>query len=478
MTKGPNRLVLDQYIDTAAEGALKGAGSNWKSKAKDLKTLSEALAKAAVQAELRIGEQTLTGPALRAGMEESASSLALKSEQLHAAGEALAQVGRQLSDTREARDALADLGEKPPVYQAPPGTGVPPTDEELAAQAAASGARQGERNAWQSEYDKQEARSLALTREMDAGFLAAIPPMKEIHGEEDPTEPPPNVPSGPSGPYLPGTQAPPATGGGGGGNPGGGNTGGGLIGGGNGGDGNGDGGGKDKPTPVITIPPTIITETPTTPTPTPTTTTNVHTEGPTSTVTGTSQSGITYQPSGAQVSAPIGATSGTSGVTAATLGAAGAAGGAGGLTAGSVRPGATPTSASRSTPVRAIGSTGRAGSAGALSRSAASTGSSAARSAGAGSAASRSAGSAAGRGAAAGSAAGRGGAGSRGAAAGSTSGSRSGGRGSNGARSAGAGSTGGRSGRKGERDTTIDRDSLVYDQDWLGDDDVAPGVLD
>lgn len=475
MTKGPNRIILDQYLDTAAEGALKGAGNDWKRKANDLQKLGDALAKAAGQAELRIGEQTLTGPALRAGMEESAQSLTTKSEQLRAAGDALTQVGQQLSDARDQRDALADLGEKPPVYQAPAGTpGVELTPEEIQAQADASQARQNERSAWQTEYDKQESRSLALTREMDAAFLGAIPPMKEIHGEKDPTEPPPNVPSGPGGPYLPGTQAPPATGGGGGGNTGSGVTGG-LISVGN--DGGGDGnGGKDKPTPPVIPTPTTTIETPTTTTLTPT---SVHTEGPTSTVTGTSQNGVTYQPSGPQVSAPTGATGGSS--AGATVAALGAAGGAGGLAAGAVRPGAVPTSTSGSTPVRAIGSTGRAGSAGALSRSAASAGSSAARSAGtAGSSASRSAGSAAGRGAAAGSSAGRGGggAGSRGAAAGSASGSRSGGRGSSGSRTAGAGSTGGRSGRKGERDKTIDRDSLVYDQDWLGDDDVAPGVLD
>lgn len=314
MTKGPNRIVLDQYLDTAAEGRLASAGASWKSKARDLRTLGDALGKAAQQAELRIGEQTLTGPALRAGMEKSSQSLIAKSEQLHAAGEALSQVGTQLSDARDQRDALADLGEKPPAYQAPPGTpGVEPTPEELQAQADASQARQNQRSAWQSEYDKQEAKSLALTREMDAAFLGAIPPMKEIHGQQDPTEPPPNVPSGPSGPYLPGTQAPPVTGGGGGGN-GAGNTGGntgGLIGGALVDDGNDGDGNKHKPTPPITTTPPIIETTTTTPTTTtPITTTYVQTEGPTSTVTGSSQDGIAYQPSGAQVSAPTGASAG------------------------------------------------------------------------------------------------------------------------------------------------------------------------
>ena len=218
MTKGPNRMVLDQYLDSAADGWVRSAGRDWKKKADDLQTLAEGLQQAAAQAELRIGEQTLTGPALRKSMEESSVSLTTKADQLRAAGEALRQVGQQISDTKDLRDNMVDLGPKPSPYQAPANTtGIEPTDEEIAAQAAASAARQQERSSWQTAYEKQEARSLALTKQMDAAFLAAIPPMKEIHGEEDPTEPPPSAPSAPGGPYLPGTQAPPVTGGGAGG---------------------------------------------------------------------------------------------------------------------------------------------------------------------------------------------------------------------------------------------------------------------
>lgn len=472
MTKGPHRLVLDRYLDSASGGVLQGAGHDWKRKAQELQTLSDALQQAAQQAELRIGEQTLTGPAMRAGMEESSASMRLKSEQLREAGQALVVVGQQVSDTRDARDAMADLGEKPPAYQAPPGSpGVPPTDEEIAAQAAASAARQQQRNAWQSDYDKQEAKSLALTKEMDAAFIAAIPPMQAIHGQQDPTEPPPSGPDGPSGPggpYLPGTQAPIPTGGGAGGGDDKDTTTGVRWDPQDGGRGGRDGV-KEVSNPVVITctgfePP--VTTTPTTPT-TPHVTHPIHVpETGTTTVSGTTQSGVTYQPTGPQVSSPA-TTGGTSGSTAAALGAAGAAGGAGGL-AGAVRPGAVSSSAGAA-PARAIGSTGRSGSAGALSRSAGSSPS--ARSATSGTSASRSAGSA-------GSTAGRGGAGSRGAASGSTSGSRSGGRGASGARGSGTGAAGGRGGRKGERDKTTDRDSLVYDQDWLGDDDVAPGVLD
>ena len=216
MPKGPNRLILDRYLDTAQEGTLTGSGSDWKKKADALRVLADAMMAGAEQAELRIGEQTLTGPALRKGMEDSATSMADKSDQLRAAGDALVQVGTQIGDTREARDSMKDLGEKPSPYQPPAGTpGVPLTTDEINAQAAASQTRQGERTSWQDAFDKQEARALALTRQMDSAFLGAIPPMKAIHGQEDPTEPPPNVPSGPGGPLLPGTRVPTAGGGGG-----------------------------------------------------------------------------------------------------------------------------------------------------------------------------------------------------------------------------------------------------------------------
>jgi hypothetical protein len=479
MTKGPNRKILDDYLDTALGGHLQVVGDDWKRKAQDLRTLSSALKLAAGQAELRIGEQSLSGPALRAGMEKSATSMVEKSDMLRAAGDALVTVGQQINDTKDARDAMADIGPRPAAYQAPTNTtGVETTPEELHAQAQAAQARQAEINAWQTQYDKQEARSLTLTKQLDAAFIGAIPPMKEIHGQKDPTEPTDDVPSGPGGPYLPGTQAPPPTGGGGGGGK---NAQGFFV------DSWIEHGSEVTTTNTTTTNPTNPTN-PTLPPTQPPTQPPTHPISPllpteTTTVTGSQQSGVTYQ--GPQVSAPTstGGAGGAGGMNAAAFGAAGAAGGASGMMGG-VRAGSAPASAG-SAPTRQIGATGRSGSAGALSRTpGATTGSAAGRGATAGSPTSRgAAGSAGARGAAgtAGSAGGRGGAGSagsRGAASGSTAGSRTGGRGSSGARSAGAGASAGRGGRKGERDESQQRDSLVYDQDWLGDDDVAPGVLD
>ena len=52
---------------------------------------------------------------------------------------------------------------------------------------------------------QQETAAAQWTQKLDAVFLGSIPPMKAIHGQPDPTEPPPSVPSSPTGPSLPPT---------------------------------------------------------------------------------------------------------------------------------------------------------------------------------------------------------------------------------------------------------------------------------
>src|SRR5687768_9780612 len=147
MPKGPNRQALDRYLDSAQEGILKGAGDDWKSKADALKILARAMKVGAEQAELRIGEQTLTGPALRKSMEDSAASIETKAAQLLAAGQALDVVSTDLEETRLARDTMPDLGAKPdslPPMKTTPG--IPATPEEIQAHSASAAARQGERD--------------------------------------------------------------------------------------------------------------------------------------------------------------------------------------------------------------------------------------------------------------------------------------------------------------------------------------------
>jgi hypothetical protein len=151
MPKGPERQKLDRYLDSAQERVLAHGGVDWMGKATALRHLGVALRMAAEQAELHIGEQTLTGPALRQGMEESATSMDTKADQLQAAGEALVIVSTEVESARSQRDAMVDLGAKPgPLAPMSTSSGVPPTAEEIQKHSSDAAAREAERDTWQA----------------------------------------------------------------------------------------------------------------------------------------------------------------------------------------------------------------------------------------------------------------------------------------------------------------------------------------
>jgi hypothetical protein len=503
MTDGPERARLRTYLTGAKDEASDLAGDNWRYCGNILKETAFALRLGATK--IRDGEgdgqegglSGMMADTLLAAFEASSASMEDKGTRLIGGGDALKDTARVIANAKTAEAGMADL-QQPPAYTAPtPVPGVPFTPEEIKAEATKRQAANQEMAAYNAARAQQEAAAAEWTQKLDAVFLESIPPMKAIHGQPDPTEPPPSVPSSPSSPSLPVTPSTPGTpdptdpG-----RPDRGETGvrtDGVV--------RGEPVWEEDPErpekperperpekpvdPIEPQPPRNPITTPTHPTdPT-------DAPGPTTTVGGSSQSGVTYNPAAGQAPGAMTAGGSTGGMNAAALGAAGAAGGASGM-AGGIRAGSAP-APTGSSPARPIGATGRSASAGALSRPAGATGSAASRAGAAGSPAARGASagsSAAARGAGSASARGAGAAGARGAgsaggrAAGSAGGrgaaqsSGSGGRGSSGARGAGSGGAAGRGGRKGERDRATDRDSLVYEQDWLGDDDVAPGVLD
>jgi hypothetical protein len=473
MTHGPERARLRQYLSGAKHEATDSAGENWRTCGILLQDTARAIRDGAKK--VRDGDGTddglsgVTAQAVLDAFHASATSMQDKGTRLVAAGDVLTDAARVMRNAQAAEAGMADL-QQPEAYTPPNySPGYTPTAEQIKAE----GDKRQDANQKMADYNtartRQEAAATEWTQKLDAVFLESIPTMQAIHGQPDPTEPPPSSPSSPTSPSVPLTPSTP-----------------------------GVPSDPDRPDPtkpddpdqdkdpdrdrdedkdqdpVPPRPPVICPPLdPTHPITNPTTVPTISTE--TTNVSGNQQSGVTYQ--GPQVSTPTtsggsGGAGGSGGMNAAAFGAAGAAGGASGMMGG-VRAGSASASAG-SAPTRPIGATGRSGNAGALSRPAASSGSPAARSGAAGSPGSR--------GAASGSTAGRGGAGSAGARGAGSAGSRgagtAGARGVGSAGGRGAGAAAGRGGRKGDRDEAQQRDSLVYDQDWLGDDDVAPGVLD
>jgi hypothetical protein len=424
---GPQRARLDQALTGAHEPPVSGAVREWSRCSRIMRTIAIALENASPAMRAEIGGQT--GPAIDAAFKRSAEGMTQKSVDLSNGSMALQRAADAMASARAEQRYLDDhpLTEPTPYV---PGPG-PRTDEDIAKEAAATQAQ----NDYAAAYADQEARAKAKADHMDQVYAESTAVMKQIHGVPD--REPPDEPTSSGGTGGGGGGAPfrhPVSGGGGSGSTGHGSTisypptDGGHHNGGNHGNDTGSG-----------------TET-----------------GSTSgTLLGAPQGGLTIEQPGLAPGAfgsvaPSGSTGGTG------LGLAGAAaGGIGGgllgtgLATGGIRGGLTPMvtgSGTAASGVRGIGATSRSGAAGTLGRSgAAGTG---ATSTGRGSAA-RSSGVASGRGTT-----GRG-AGSRGAA---------GGR--------GTGSAGGRGGRKkdekkGRRDAF---DTVA--EDWLDDDEAAPGVLD
>ena len=378
---------------------------------------------------------------------------------------------------------------QPPTKPEGPTPGIKATPEQEAAM--------GDYNTQVAQYEANEAAMEENARvalvQMDQQYAEATVIMKEIHGEPDPVDPTPSTPTRPSGPgYAP---PPPITG-----KPG----------------NKTDHGlaviknnhGGHVTAPVIPgyepgQPEGIIIDcTGLTPTnfevlepihEPPNFTHNDPIGTPSTNVTGTTDGGTSYQGSGSIGSSSAPGTSSVTGGVSAGSGGAVAAGAAGiGLGAGAIKGGGiTPPGAPSSGAVRGIGAGGRPSAPGALGKGVTAAGTSSATSkgsagrAGAASGASRSgAGSRAGAAGANGSAS-RSSAAKGGTRSGAASGATRSGAASKGAKGKGLfrrgnnGSvTGGRSNKKKDDERSTERDALVYEQDWLGDDATAPGVLD
>ena len=95
------------------------AGQDWQSKAAALKNLANAMDAAAKDAELSIGSETLTGPALRASMTSTAASITDKATKLEAAGAELIQVaGRIWNRPHQAHQHAGAPGQAGPLHPA------------------------------------------------------------------------------------------------------------------------------------------------------------------------------------------------------------------------------------------------------------------------------------------------------------------------------------------------------------------------
>ncbi len=178
MAKGPEETRLDSWLDGSHEAVVDNGGEAWSKAAILLSHVQGSIEQAAARAALLGGE---TGPAAARAFARSAEAMGKKAGELQAGGDALAMTARAVAIARQQR---REMGPPPnePVAPEPPAPGAPPTDKDLEKQAA----YRSSVAAYQHDQQQREARSKAITSDMDVQYRSATETMKKIHGEPDP----------------------------------------------------------------------------------------------------------------------------------------------------------------------------------------------------------------------------------------------------------------------------------------------------
>lgn len=180
MATGPQRARLDRALAGADEGAINARAAEWDKCRDILNQISFALATASPEVKEKIGGRT--GPAIDAAFTRSAQHMSDKAAELVEGAQALRNAADVITSAKtEQTDLASHPLTKPPAYQAPVG---PPTRADIQAE---SQNRQAHAD-YDAAYAGQEARAKKQADEMDRVFGHSTATMKKIHGEPD--EPP------------------------------------------------------------------------------------------------------------------------------------------------------------------------------------------------------------------------------------------------------------------------------------------------
>lgn len=199
MAYGPNRARLEQYFAGADESAVRTSATDWREQAGRLREVASALEAHATDPDV-FGTDSLTGQRMVEEFKKSAASMRRKADLINGAVSALEETATAMERSRAVKDsaAMADLGPAPSAYRAPTHSpGYTPTEDQVRAEGQARARRNQAISNHNNAVADQEQRAATEMRKLDEAFLAAIPPMRAIHHQADPTEP--QAPSGSGG---------------------------------------------------------------------------------------------------------------------------------------------------------------------------------------------------------------------------------------------------------------------------------------
>lgn len=178
MATGPQRARLDRAVNGAIDSAVDDSSFEWRRCASIMDQIATALVQASPTVKEEIGGQT--GPAVDAAFTRSADGMSKKRADLMKGVTALDQAAEVIRASRQEQQALAGqpLSEPAP-YRAPSGQ---PTEQDLQEEAQS---RQAHAD-YAAAFADQERRAKEQADRMDRVFEHSTAVMKEIHGVPDP----------------------------------------------------------------------------------------------------------------------------------------------------------------------------------------------------------------------------------------------------------------------------------------------------
>lgn len=175
---GPQRARLDRALAGAHEDAVTSSAREWVRCVGILHDIAAALDGASPEVRREIGGRT--GPAIDAAFQRSSQGMVRRADDLVQGSTALQAAAEAIGAARAEQEQLRQQPLTAPApYVAGPG---PRTDEDIAREAAA---RQAQRD-YDLAYADQEARAQARADHLDRVFAASTATMKDIHKVPDP----------------------------------------------------------------------------------------------------------------------------------------------------------------------------------------------------------------------------------------------------------------------------------------------------
>lgn len=177
MPRGPQEARLDRAVSGAARSAIQAAEQEWRDGARSLDSVATALELAGPQVIANFGG-THTGPAAQEAFGKVAEKVRARKAQMEQAADALARADAAVGEAQQVRASLGALPSQPARPDIAPGT----NDADAVRQQRAYSTQLGSYHAAMAD---REAKAEAAANEMDRVYRDSTATMQQVHGEPD-----------------------------------------------------------------------------------------------------------------------------------------------------------------------------------------------------------------------------------------------------------------------------------------------------